>query len=169
MNNLDFETGASSFNVRVATSGAGGKIEIRLDSITGFLAGTCSVTSTGGWQNWQTKSCQVNGISGVHNIYLKFTGSSGYLFNLNWFNFVPSTTLTNKITNQTAISVITRNDKKYLKGTKAGDLISIYALSGKKVAAFKSTSDLEWIQSSPGVAFIEVCSGKIHTVVKTQF
>jgi len=26
-------------------------------------------------------------VSGKHDLYLKFTGGSGYLFNLNWFRF----------------------------------------------------------------------------------
>ncbi len=36
-----------------------------------------------------------SGASGMHNVYLKFTGGSGYLFNLNWFQFTGgSATLT---------------------------------------------------------------------------
>jgi hypothetical protein len=63
-----------------------------LDSPTGSLAGTCVITGTGGWQNWVTKSCSVSGLSGIHNIYLKFTGGSGYLFNINWWKFKPEPT-----------------------------------------------------------------------------
>ncbi|WP_082614716.1 carbohydrate-binding protein [Paenibacillus sp. Soil787] len=35
-----------------------------------------------------TTSCAVRGATGTHNVYLKLTGSSGYLFNLNWFKFI---------------------------------------------------------------------------------
>jgi hypothetical protein len=86
-NNIDFEGGAASFQARVASSTGGGNIEIRLDSITGTLIGTCSVAGTGGWQTWTTSTCDVGGVSGTHNLYLKFTGGSGYLFNINWFQF----------------------------------------------------------------------------------
>jgi pectate lyase len=89
-NNVNFgTTGPKSFDVRVATTTAGGSIEIRLDSLTGTLLGTCAVSNTGGWQTYATQSCAVNGSSatGLHNVYLKFTGASGYLFNINWFKF----------------------------------------------------------------------------------
>jgi arabinoxylan arabinofuranohydrolase len=86
-NALDFGSGAVSFEARVASAGSGGNIEIRLDSPNGTLAGTCVVPVTGGWQTWVTKSCSVSGISGMHDIYLKFTGGGGYLFNINWWMF----------------------------------------------------------------------------------
>ena len=38
---------------RVASAGAGGTIEARLDSPTGPLAGSVAVPVTGGWQSWQ--------------------------------------------------------------------------------------------------------------------
>ena len=90
-NNIDFGSGATSFQARVASNTSGGNIEIRLDSITGTLIGTCSVAGTGGWQTWTTSTCSVIGASGTHDVYLKFTGGSGYLFNLNWFKFVSGT------------------------------------------------------------------------------
>jgi len=47
-NNIDFGSGAESFQARVASSTSGGNIEIRLDSLTGPLVGTCSITGTAG-------------------------------------------------------------------------------------------------------------------------
>ncbi|MGN9766411.1 carbohydrate-binding protein [Micromonospora sp. SD12] len=46
---------------RVASGAAGGRIEVRLDSVTGPLAGTCA----GGWQTWTTSTCAVSGASGT--------------------------------------------------------------------------------------------------------
>ncbi|MGB8451625.1 MAG: endo-1,4-beta-xylanase [Anaerocolumna sp.] len=86
-NNIDFGSGAASFQARVASATSGGNIEIRLDSITGTLTGTCPVAGTGDWQTWTDVMSSVSGASGKHNVYLKFTGESGYLFNLNWFKF----------------------------------------------------------------------------------
>ncbi len=86
-NNVNFRNGVTEFQARVA-SGAGGNIEIRLDSLTGTLIGTCPVTGTGGWQTWADVKCSVSGATGIHNLYLKFTGGSGYLLNLNWFQFI---------------------------------------------------------------------------------
>jgi len=87
---VDFGSGATSFEARVASANSGGNIEIRLDSLTGTLIGTCNVSSTGGWQNWVTKTCTINEVSGKHDLYLKFTGGSGSLFNFNWWKFYES-------------------------------------------------------------------------------
>jgi len=84
---IDFGSGATSFQTRAASATSGGNIEIRLDSITGPLVGTCSVVGTGDWQTFSNSSCNVSGVSGKHDLYLKFTGESGYLLNMNWFIF----------------------------------------------------------------------------------
>jgi hypothetical protein len=64
-------------------------MELHLDSLTGLLVGTCEVGGTGGRQSWATKSCDVNGANGVHDLYLKFTGGSGERFCFNWWKFTP--------------------------------------------------------------------------------
>lgn len=84
---VNFGAGASTFFARVASAGSGGNIELRLDSLAGTLVGTCPISPTGGWQTWTTASCNVSGASGVHDLYLKFTGGPGYLFNVNWWQF----------------------------------------------------------------------------------
>ncbi|MCZ8521394.1 MULTISPECIES: carbohydrate-binding protein [Paenibacillus] len=72
---------------RVAAK-AGGTIEIRLDSLTGPLAGACKVKDTDRKQTWETQSCSVKGVSVTHDVYLKFTGrSSESLLNIDWFRF----------------------------------------------------------------------------------
>ena len=84
---VDFGTGAASFEARVASETNGGNIEIYLDSLTGTLAGICTVPGTESSQTWVSKSCTVTGANGVHDIFLKFTGDSGKLFNFNWWKF----------------------------------------------------------------------------------
>jgi arabinoxylan arabinofuranohydrolase len=87
---VDFGTGATSFDARVASAGSGGNIELRLDSQMGMLLGTCSVSGTGGAQTWTTKSCAVSGATGVHDLFFRFTGGSGgNLFSFNWWKFTP--------------------------------------------------------------------------------
>jgi endo-1,4-beta-xylanase len=85
--NIDFGGGAVSFDARVASATGGGNIELHLDSLTGPQVGTCAVPGTGGWQTWVTKSCPISGAAGIHDLYLKFTGGGGYLFNCNWWKF----------------------------------------------------------------------------------
>lgn len=80
-------TATRGFSARVASATTGGSIELRLGSTTGTLIGTCSFTGTGGWQTWSTKSTTINGVTGTHDLYLRFTGGSGFLMNLNWWQF----------------------------------------------------------------------------------
>jgi hypothetical protein len=49
--------------------------------------GTCTVAGTGGWQTWATVSCPVSGASGTHDLFLRFAGGTGFLFNVNWWQF----------------------------------------------------------------------------------
>jgi arabinoxylan arabinofuranohydrolase len=83
---------ATSFEARAASETNGGDIEIRIDSLTGKRAGNYDVKGTGGWLTWTTESCNVSGATGVHDLYLKFTGGSGYLFNFDWWKFKTAST-----------------------------------------------------------------------------
>jgi arabinoxylan arabinofuranohydrolase len=86
--NVNFGSGATSFDARVASDASGGSIELHLDSQTGTLIGTCTVSGTGGAQTWTTKTCSVSGATGLHDLFLKFTGTgTGNLFNFNWWQF----------------------------------------------------------------------------------
>ncbi|MBN2166124.1 MAG: carbohydrate-binding protein [Marinilabiliaceae bacterium] len=90
-NNIDFGSGAAGFISRVAsTSTSTGNIVLSIDG-TSNIIGTCAVTSTGGWQVWSDAECSINTTSGVHDLYLTFTGGSGYLLNLNNFIFTEPT------------------------------------------------------------------------------
>ena len=86
--NMNFDSGVTGFIARTSSAENNGTIEIRLDSITGPLVGTCQITSTGGWQVFTDSKCGISEITGKHDVYLKFTGGSGYLFNINWFKFI---------------------------------------------------------------------------------
>ncbi|MEV4413839.1 family 43 glycosylhydrolase [Catellatospora sp. NPDC049609] len=94
-----FGSGATSFTARVASAGAGGNIELRLDSLTGPVVGTCGVGGTGGYQTWTTVSCGVSGATGTRDLYLRFTGSGGGLFNVNWWQFAGGVSGGNQLAN----------------------------------------------------------------------
>jgi cytochrome c len=73
---------------RVASGGAGGTIEARLDSPTGTLAGSVAVAPTGDWQNWTNVTMDLpTPPAGTHELFLVFTHPSdnGGLFNVNHF------------------------------------------------------------------------------------
>ncbi|MFC7549416.1 family 43 glycosylhydrolase [Plantactinospora sp. GCM10030261] len=103
-----FGGGATSFSARVASATSGGRIEVRLDSASGPIVGTCAVGGTGGWQAWTTTTCAVGGATGTRNVYLRFAGGSGNLFNVNWWQFGGggSTPTAYRITNRNSGQVI---------------------------------------------------------------
>ncbi|ODM27792.1 carbohydrate-binding protein [Clostridium sp. Bc-iso-3] len=80
--NVDFENGAASFKIMASTTGTP-KIEIRLGSPTGTLAGTLQVASTGGFNAYKEQSCNINKVTGLHDVYLVFGGA----VNVDWFTF----------------------------------------------------------------------------------
>ncbi|MEJ2857839.1 MULTISPECIES: glycoside hydrolase family 43 protein [unclassified Saccharothrix] len=85
--NVAFGAGARSFTARVASTVAGASVEVRTGSQTGTVVGRCTVPNTGGWQNWTTVTCPVSGLTGTRDLYFRFAGGSGYLLNMNWWQF----------------------------------------------------------------------------------
>ncbi|WP_214482878.1 glycosyl hydrolase [Bacillus sp. SM2101] len=87
-NRVDFGTGATGVEARVATESTGGTIELRLDSIEGELIGTVDITPTGGWQNWVTNTGAITNVTGIHDLYVVFKGETDAgMGNLNWLTF----------------------------------------------------------------------------------
>lgn len=82
---VDFGHGATSFEANVASNTSGGNIEIRVGGIEGELLGTCTIEPTEGAQNWSVQSCKLERKSGVHDLYLVFTGGEGELFHFDWW------------------------------------------------------------------------------------
>lgn len=69
---VDFGKGTTQIEIRAASETSGGTIEIRLDSATGELLGTCSVANTGGWQTWTSVTAKIKPTSGVKTLCLVF-------------------------------------------------------------------------------------------------
>ncbi|MDF2945041.1 MAG: glycoside hydrolase family 76 [Herbinix sp.] len=85
--NIDFgEGGFTKAVMRAATPMSGGSVEIRVGSTKGKLIGTCEITSTDDWKQWQDFTCDIESVEGLQTIYLIYKGDD-YLFNLNWFQF----------------------------------------------------------------------------------
>jgi|GEM_PF-317965 len=81
---IDFEDGAKSFTARV--SGNAAAMELYVDSMSTPVA-TCQFAGTSGFSEYTDVSFNIPAITGVHNLYIKFTGGEGYLLNMNWFTF----------------------------------------------------------------------------------
>ena len=84
---MAFGAGAESFTVKAGSETDGGKIALHLDSPTGKLIGTCTVTGTEGWTEWKTFTCDISGATGTHTLYMVFEGDDGFLMNLDSFSF----------------------------------------------------------------------------------
>jgi hypothetical protein len=90
--NFNFSKGALQFKVRQASVINNGSITIMLDSLSGTNAGTLTLTNTGSMTTFVTDSCNVNSITGVHDVYFVFKGGSATAgTRLNWFAFKQAT------------------------------------------------------------------------------
>jgi hypothetical protein len=88
-NNVDFGGGGrTDFKANLCKGNDfGGILEIRLDSTSGPLIGQLTPHQTcDDWGTWQVQSTTISPVTGVHKIFLTFTGSSG-VCNLQWFSF----------------------------------------------------------------------------------
>lgn len=69
---------------------SGGTIEVWLDSIdTGDKIAECAITPTGGWDKFVSFKTKTKRITGRHDVYLRFVGAGGRLFQLKWIRFIP--------------------------------------------------------------------------------
>ncbi|WP_299241622.1 carbohydrate-binding protein [uncultured Aquimarina sp.] len=91
--NVDFGSGANSIEISASSGTSGGTIEVRQGSVSGTLLGTVEVTNTGSFTSWETFTASISQVSGAQDIYLVFTGGSGYLLDVDWFRFLEDTTV----------------------------------------------------------------------------
>lgn len=80
---VDFDTGARLFIARAAGNN-NGTVTIRVDGVNGQIIGSLNFRSTGSNSNYQEQSCWINGITGVHDLYIFYSGGN---FRFNWFTF----------------------------------------------------------------------------------
>jgi len=86
--NIDFESGAQGFRAAAASQSEGGAIEIRVGGVDGKLIGKCDISGTGGWTEFKEFECSTSQCTGVNDVYLVFTGTEDFLFNVADFRFV---------------------------------------------------------------------------------
>jgi arabinoxylan arabinofuranohydrolase len=159
---VNFGTGASGFNARVASAASGGNIELRLDSAKGKLVGTVAVTGTGGAQTWTTKSCQVSGASGTHDLFLVFTGGSGDLFNFNWWKFTRTDALKSSESrwHGEGLRVETAGNRISVHSDRPLDRVELVSARGEAWdMGAGSALDLDVSHFRGGVYFLKVRSG----------
>lgn len=76
--------------IKIASEAQGGILEIRQGGTAGKLLAKIEIPATGKWNNWKTISApMIDQARGVQNITCSFQGKKeGYLFNLDWIQFV---------------------------------------------------------------------------------
>jgi hypothetical protein len=91
--NINFGSGSSQFDARVASGAAGGVsglVNVVLDNPANAPIGSFAVGNTGGWSSWRTVPANITKTSGTHNVYLEFQSGAGgnppYV-SLHYFNF----------------------------------------------------------------------------------
>lgn len=89
VNGVDFgPKGAASFTANLASGGAGGIIELHLDSTDGPQIGRLVVSPTGGWDDWQIQTTPVSGATGTQDVVMVFKGEGeSPLFNMDYWQF----------------------------------------------------------------------------------
>jgi arabinoxylan arabinofuranohydrolase len=85
---LDFgDKGTTKFLATVAATAEGNTIELRIDSLTADVIGALKVKPTDALDKWDSQSTPVNGVKGIHDLYLKFTGNGAPLMNVDKWKF----------------------------------------------------------------------------------
>ena len=91
--NINFGSGSSQFDARVASGAAGGVsglVEVVLDNPANSPVGSFAVGNTGGWTSWRTIPANISTVTGTHNVYLEFVSGAGGnppFVSLHYFNF----------------------------------------------------------------------------------
>lgn len=92
-NNINFGSGSTQFDARVASGAAGGVsglVEVVLDNPSNAPVGSFAVGNTGGWTTWKTVPANISKVTGTHNVFLEFSSGAGgnppYV-SLHYFNF----------------------------------------------------------------------------------
>ncbi len=78
-----------TIELRVASAGVGGDVEIHQDTVDGPLLGRTSVEVNGNWTKFYTKSMELQPATGVHTIYVIFKNENnrGGLMNIDSLTF----------------------------------------------------------------------------------
>jgi beta-xylosidase len=80
---------ADSIEFLASSAANGGGIEVWLDSIdSGIKIAECTISATGSWSTFKRFTSPVVPVTGIHDVYLRFTGTgTSKLFLLKWITF----------------------------------------------------------------------------------
>lgn len=85
---FDFGSGVTYLWIEATSGSSGGTIELRVGAEDGDIIGTVPITNTGGWGVFKPFGATLpQTVSGVQDLYLRFVGGGGFLFDLRSFRF----------------------------------------------------------------------------------
>ena len=85
MRGVDFGQGAKSFALKAAATGSC-TVTLRLDAPDGLAISTLKVGKTGSLEKYRDSTAKVNGVAGVHDLYICFSQVKGEV-NLDCWQF----------------------------------------------------------------------------------
>jgi len=166
-NNMAFEDGPQYGTVLASSDKEGGEIEFRLDSLNGDLLAKVAIDNTSGWNSFENFDVLIFGdysstnSLGTRDLYLVFTGGSGYLFDLDKFVFNRE---------EVVINTLAFNNCP----ETALDINEVYDLD-VDIAPFNTTNKTVAFTSSDGIS-VDYLSGEFsasspgtYTITATSF
>ena len=84
---IDFGKGVKTVTFRVAPGADSGSITIALNDPWGWAAGTAQIQGNGDGKTWTTVTVNINTVSGVHAVWLRFNAKGDDSFKIDWFKF----------------------------------------------------------------------------------
>jgi cytochrome c len=84
--------GVRRVELAIASAGAGGSIELRLDQPDGLLLATTPVEVNGQWEQFYQRVVELPATQGRHDLIVRFVhpGNASGLMNLDWLHFHPA-------------------------------------------------------------------------------
>ena len=136
-------SGTYNLAFRVASRLNGGVITLTRD---GAALASVEVPVTGAWQSWVTIETTANLTSGTNVYRLEYSGASGFLFNLNWFELSEgNSTAFNSApvtVNPTVVSVSLQPDSPSDSGGLSARRIQAESLVAQSGIRTQATSDI---------------------------
>ncbi|WP_139955790.1 carbohydrate-binding protein [Flavicella sediminum] len=170
--NVDFGGGVNSIEISASSGKTGGTIEIRTESRTGTLIGTVNVPGTGSFTSWRTFKTSVSVTAGKQDVYLIFTGGSGYLLDVDWLQFSSSNLSVWKAdleeSNTSFLYPNPVSASTTIQSSK-DSILKIYDLQGNKIFTEAISTNNERVDLSSlqtGIYFAEVHSDTARKVIK---
>jgi hypothetical protein len=86
---FDFGSEPKYFEFDVASESSQNKLELRVDEIDGPLVASIEINSTGSFKTFRTLGTALKRpLKGVHDLYFKFMGGGGYIYDVGSFRFL---------------------------------------------------------------------------------